>query len=349
MSHYNTSEQSLIKILKEITNNKKGKFFKPTDTFDPAWGSLFSLLFVGPQRGFNGANNWPELIKIASLVEYHEYLRGGEGVKSFLNKWSEHSLIQVWTPFLERGFHSLQNSIDGWLNFDSLKIFDDTISIEVKEKLINNIKEILREIFMIFGEINSNSTYHGLNSETNLANRSLITGFIKGNKDGSWDVFHADVGMTIVKNIKTKSKDEIITKTNKEILAWAMKFGKSSKSEIDFPIRGGGMGVLKQIVIENGNSVICISGDYKIEFELNEEVDDKGDAENIDELVSAKITKNDFRFGGTLWLIHMNKTGRSGKASSKEENEHKINENIMKKKKREELIDEFLKEKEYIL
>jgi hypothetical protein len=46
-------------------------------------------------------------------------------------------------------------------------------------------KNIFNEIFTIFSEINTNSVFHGFNSEKNLATLSFITGFVKQNKDAS--------------------------------------------------------------------------------------------------------------------------------------------------------------------
>lgn len=357
--YYDISRRSLLAMIKELNNKKKiykGNLFNPMDEFHPSWSAFLAM--VCRSEHWMNERHWPSLEKYLNFSKYNEMIKNLKNIKGRKGDFNDVLAAWSWAPFVQNNM-TLQESINDFYNIDidpnALKEYqtEKGWTDEEAESIVAMTLRLINDILFVFGEMYDNSIFHGIQNITDLAFNSLTTGFINSNSDNSFDIFHADYGMTIVSNVKEKASHKVEGMSESQIMKWVSSYGKTSKDKKEFPLSGGGLAVLKMLAIDNNSSVTCISGNYMMEFVLKNPdfgVEDELDdiefltPEDIEELVETKVTKNNFVYPGTCWLIHINKPNIIKKAIKTRDWTEEIKQQLKMNKKIDDNANKTIKE-----
>ena len=316
---YDLNFRDLQKLLEELVGKKrkrtnsgavKGIPFGVFDTFHPGIASILSLIkFTSP--------------KIIKDV-YQKTLESISLINVYLSKPSKLSedwgpgFFQLWMPFAIIGENkTLRASYDEWFSLEKLHFLPEQIEfLKIKknmtEKEIASLLDKSKKKISIFlnflGESYANSITHGINTAVNDLRSpmlSLISQKVNTVKNTEkWVMIHADMGMTILENLKTRATKKISGMNDHQILKWVMKRGSSSKPDTQ-KIKGGGFTVLKEVLLLQGKLEI-ISGPYHISVTLKDEKNIPVDADDIEKVTDVKVKKLNYMFPGTLTWIELN-------------------------------------------
>lgn len=280
----------------------QGKAFHPLDQFHPGLEPLLCLINDISPYLFNNA--WPN---VKSAVQLSGVKSAHDGNYTKLN--SVGYFLSSWTPFVEFDsfYTSTGKSFDRWVDIKTIQVkpVDTSVNIDI-EKLTESVRLRMNSLFSILGELYANSITHGLSAETKAAKFAKMIGVICYARDGTVRMLHADMGMTIVRNIRLRAPEKVHGMTDSEVMKWSSLTGSSSKGD-DVPVKGGGMTVIKELCL-SGVQVMCVSGEYEMVFSANEmmasEIDESTPfSANIDNFIDVEIRKMKYNFPGTLWWI----------------------------------------------
>lgn len=320
-NNYNLSINGLLSLLEEISyipsnsKNNKGYIFGPLSKISPAWSPLLILI-----KNIN-----PFLISKKIWPSQLNYFNGNviNDLKSSNSNriLMQNNLISLleWTPFLSYSSEPIQTSLEKWSNsiyVDEQKIKNslrlqgyDTIYIE---EIIESQKMFLSYILTYHGELYANSVTHGLHTKNTPAGFSHMTSFIAATND-LYHLFHADLGMNIIENIRKNIGDKVAKMSNEEVLHWALQSGNSSKDSKKYKLRGLGSTIIKSCLQANENAKIyCITGSYMATISIDHNKVNELDENDtqfikrinfIDEITICKIRKLKCNYPGTIWYL----------------------------------------------